>query len=946
MKKTIKGILCLVITAVMLSCGMFAFAECGDVKVIMSNTQLPGLSQGINICTGSDAPYTFEGDTDEMIVSSPTGDNKVLKLGEWDRGRIDFANPIEAQRPVQLSFDYYSEGGTIGIRLNDYQNNELSNVFDYFATRNNVWERYSVTVALADKNAQGRFSPAWQGLADDTLDKIFIKIWGTEVKYIDNVSAVPYYKVTYLANDGTDTVVATDYFLADIYKPGVNITAPMREGYKLVGWALSEDGKAVQSITTVVGKDIELYAVWAEQPAEAEQITENLESVAGINLWTGDTAPDSFENNTHSMVVASPTDENNKVLKFEGWQSAGSSSDLGIEAERPVEFSFDYYSTGGTLSIRLNQAGQTELSNVWDYFVTDNNTWARYSTKIVASEKNPDGRQKTAWSGLGGGTLDDIIIKVWGNETKHIDNVSAIPYYKATYYANDGTDSILATDYFLAASYTPGANISIPVKEGYKLAGWSITPDGKAKQMLATTPGRDIALYAVWEEIKPDETQPSPELDSDAGLNLWTGNTSPFTFDDNLCVSPTDENNGVLKLEAWRYTAFDSGCSIEAHRPVELSFDYYSEGGTLSVRLNQAGQSELANVWDYFVTQNNTWSRYSTKIVAADKNPNGRQNPAWSGSVAETLYNVYLQNWGTGVKYIDNLSVIPYYKVTYYANDTTDTVVATDYFLAESYKPGTRITTPLRKGYNFKGWAKTPSGQPVDIVTAEVGKDIALYAVWEKHITSGECGQYVTWSFDYDGTLTITGKRGMYPLSSITPWDTVKGLIKKVVVKERVENIPDFAFADCVNLTTVIIPDSVKSIGDDAFNNCKKLKTVCYTGNDEEWNIISLGENNLSLTNANIIKEYVPDVAATYTIVNKDGDITVCSVFCQNIPSASGIFVCVFESGELVHMEIRLAGNSEYENFYFTQDADNVKIFVFDAEIVLKPLTVSESIDV
>ena len=158
MKKTISFILCLVVLCVTLSCGMLAFAECGNEKVLVDGMS-EGLSQGLNVCTQTVLPYTFDSDIDYMVVPSPTGEdtnNKVLKLGAWDRARIDFDEPLEAQRPVQLSFDYYSEGGTIGIRLNDYENNELSGVWDYFVADKDIWSRYSTKIVAAEKNVQVR----------------------------------------------------------------------------------------------------------------------------------------------------------------------------------------------------------------------------------------------------------------------------------------------------------------------------------------------------------------------------------------------------------------------------------------------------------------------------------------------------------------------------------------------------------------------------------------------------------------------------------------------------------------------------------------------------------------------------------------------------------------------------------------------------------------------
>ena len=47
--------------------------------------------------------------------------------------------------------------------------------------------------------------------------------------------------------------------------------------------------------------------------------------------------------------------------------------------------------------------------------------------------------------------------------------------------------------------------------------------------------------------------------------------------------------------------------------------------------------------------------------------------------------------------------------------------------------------------------------------------------------------------------------------------------ISTLTIGENVQNIPDFAFKDCLNLTTVTIPNSVTTIGGCAFYNCTGL---------------------------------------------------------------------------------------------------------------------------
>ena len=89
--------------------------------------------------------------------------------------------------------------------------------------------------------------------------------------------------------------------------------------------------------------------------------------------------------------------------------------------------------------------------------------------------------------------------------------------------------------------------------------------------------------------------------------------------------------------------------------------------------------------------------------------------------------------------------------------------------------------------------------------------------------TSGKTGN-CTWSLD--GTvLTISGNGSMghYGASfGAAPWGTA---ITRVVIKNGVTNIGNFAFINCEKLSSVVIPGSVTKIGMSAFAGCKSIKS-------------------------------------------------------------------------------------------------------------------------
>ena len=103
-------------------------------------------------------------------------------------------------------------------------------------------------------------------------------------------------------------------------------------------------------------------------------------------------------------------------------------------------------------------------------------------------------------------------------------------------------------------------------------------------------------------------------------------------------------------------------------------------------------------------------------------------------------------------------------------------------------------------------------------------------------VSSGTCGENVTWTLDDQGTLTITGTGAMYDYDYIwendkggtfdTPWFGLREQIRRVVVGKGVTYIGTGAFALLYNLTSVSLPAGLQSLGASVFRYCEKLTSV------------------------------------------------------------------------------------------------------------------------
>ncbi len=115
---------------------------------------------------------------------------------------------------------------------------------------------------------------------------------------------------------------------------------------------------------------------------------------------------------------------------------------------------------------------------------------------------------------------------------------------------------------------------------------------------------------------------------------------------------------------------------------------------------------------------------------------------------------------------------------------------------------------------------------------------------------SGKCGDNVYYSFDNNGTLTITGSGDMYDYgkekSTRPPWYGYTRYIKSVIFDVNITHIGNYSFYYEYggNFTSLIFPKSIKTIGDYSFTfRCGSLSTL-----DFPEGLISIGKEAFRVT--------------------------------------------------------------------------------------------------
>jgi len=107
-------------------------------------------------------------------------------------------------------------------------------------------------------------------------------------------------------------------------------------------------------------------------------------------------------------------------------------------------------------------------------------------------------------------------------------------------------------------------------------------------------------------------------------------------------------------------------------------------------------------------------------------------------------------------------------------------------------------------------------------------------------VSSGTCGDNLTWTLDAEGTLVISGTGPMTdyePHYHIAPWRNEEISIVTVVIQEGVTSIGACAFPYLSSLSSIVIPASLTTMGIYPFY-CTDLEDIYFGGTADAWAVI------------------------------------------------------------------------------------------------------------
>ena len=264
----------------------------------------------------------------------------------------------------------------------------------------------------------------------------------------------------------------------------------------------------------------------------------------GLNVFTGTTEAFDFEGDLSKVVFGGveTTDTNGKTVNAvvtrekdgNAENHAASLKGAGgyfyidcdfpvIDKDRPVKIAYDHILGIGGSQLRTlinypKTFGGSNVENatfaIYLYSAQTEEVWRSASVEKSAANEYKYSNGVVYYPGGEDIKAVSFINYSGKAQASYFDNLLYIPYYKISFDVNGGIGNV-ANEYFLqdaGTKYTIKTSGGDFYKNGYAFKGWSLKADASADDIITqitVEQGKDITLYAVWEE---DETVPNKYL--------------------------------------------------------------------------------------------------------------------------------------------------------------------------------------------------------------------------------------------------------------------------------------------------------------------------------------------------------------------------------------------------------------------------------------------------
>ena len=280
-----------------------AYIESTEICILGGKKAKPGL----NLFTGTPEVLDFESIDDDMLShllqqnngwtlsQDPLGEGKAVKApaGGWAPFYLGKPLPdgtFEPERPMDFKADILKGGTDLFVWLND-----MSVGYTTFGGSDGAWFTSHRTVNLV---ADWKNNPDEQSKYESFGEKGFTFITfaamsdisadgygGGNYLYTDNYSLIPYYKITYVKSDGSQTAV---YVLYDGNGSLITSYTPDKTLLDTEFYEITVNGKTavypVSEPIPLAHEDVVITAYPAEKPITSDETSIRVTGVAGIRF--------------------------------------------------------------------------------------------------------------------------------------------------------------------------------------------------------------------------------------------------------------------------------------------------------------------------------------------------------------------------------------------------------------------------------------------------------------------------------------------------------------------------------------------------------------------------------------------------------------------------------------------------------------------------------------
>ena len=494
------------------------------------------VTPGVNIFTGNNSVLSFDDLTEvpsfienATLSTSPISGESGKVLLHTHSGTGTYAtmpflfNPaLDCERPYLLEYKMYEKANN-GLGSNRslwVMKNSTSgwqrawsgagpvandtNWRSYSHYLDNLGSLVNTNTNTVDKTAVSKIILEW---VYDSAAEVGVNHW----VYVDDVSLVPAYLVTYVDKDGK--TVKTEYIHPDNSSFAPTLSDEDAEN-SITGWALTKSGDVVSSVS-LSDKDITLYAVYEEPEIDFEMPAQTV--TPGINLLTGTTEAYTFDNDnalpsfvTGAELVDSPyANENGKAIRHisDGAQYGVMNILLNpaVDCERGYQVSFKmHYKSDADLAtskdsfwVLKNGVSKWQIADTGTNVLFNSENWYEYShlfdnfgslvnssTSVVDKSKISKIVLEWTYEGVGG-----------TNQFVYLDDISIVPAYYVAFIGEDGKPVRSGYMNLTGSTYSPTV---LPDEKDLGIIGWSLENDGTVDDKIPLN-NNDFILYAVYD---------------------------------------------------------------------------------------------------------------------------------------------------------------------------------------------------------------------------------------------------------------------------------------------------------------------------------------------------------------------------------------------------------------------------------------------------------------